>query len=504
MGFNHQSASISCALGEAFHTGRTLLLPSKICLFALHTERWKGGVGGPGEKCEPIGELFDIESLSKLVPIRLFDADEADDTAARRAAGNPSTVVSVDRASSSQMVRRKQPCGPAARLVRRRVDTFWFQQCARRHTDYFALAAELNRLVGAPPGASKPLNIILRSGLFFSRSIKAAATAIRVAIGGAYASLHVRRSDKLVGRAYERVVNGVRVKVPAACSEEDCRTRDRLTRPEAIGKTLSLWIPYGSRVYIGSTEPPSFFEPLRSQYRLHFAEDFGPQLANITNNYALYAVETLLFFGSQASVESLGFQSAWFVDACFPATSMRTRRGSARLAALGVANASSQQHGPHDRGLFASAVDIQCRDQSGILINGVLYGPACASNAPCGRDMYLAPAPKPCGRPRLPERLMVPRNATAGRSVAASSRTAGLSMTRRCASLAQHVIKPNKANKHGGRLGGGGGGGGGGGKLPRLTSLKPGPGAKSKAKGLGLGRGGATSSRSSLFGSTPG
>jgi hypothetical protein len=118
--------------------------------------------------------------------------------------------------------------------------------------------------------------------------------------------------------------------------------------------------------------------------------------------------------------------------------------------------------------------------------------------------MYLAPAPKPCGRPRLPERLMVPRNATAGRSVAASSRTAGLSMTRRCASLAQHVIKPNKANKHGGRLGGGGGGGGGGGKLPRLTSLKPGPGAKSKAKGLGLGRGGATSSLSSLFGSTPG
>ena len=37
MGLNHQMASLSCALGEAFHTGRTLLLPAQICLFALHT-----------------------------------------------------------------------------------------------------------------------------------------------------------------------------------------------------------------------------------------------------------------------------------------------------------------------------------------------------------------------------------------------------------------------------------------------------------------------------------
>ena len=55
----------------------------------------------------------------------------------------------------------------------------------------------------------------------------------------------------------------------------------------------------------GSTDPPSFFEPLRRSYRLHFAEDFGPLLANISNNYALYAVETLIFFGSQLYAETL-------------------------------------------------------------------------------------------------------------------------------------------------------------------------------------------------------
>ena len=109
---------------------------------------------------------------------------------------------------------------------------------------------------------------------------------------------------------------------------------------------------------------------MRASFRLHFAEDFGRELSNITNNYALYAVETLLFFGSQASVESLGFQSGWF-DACFPAYSMRGSGGMMRRRF----NTSMAA-----RGAFAAAVDIP----SGILINGVFYGQACANNLPCG------------------------------------------------------------------------------------------------------------------------
>lgn len=41
MGLNHQMASLS--LGEAYYLQRTLLLPRRICLFALHEERWKKG-----------------------------------------------------------------------------------------------------------------------------------------------------------------------------------------------------------------------------------------------------------------------------------------------------------------------------------------------------------------------------------------------------------------------------------------------------------------------------
>ena len=75
MGLNHQMASLSCALGEAFHTGRTLLLPARICLFALHTQRWSGGASA-GEVCVPTTEIFDIERLSNLVPVRLAEANE--------------------------------------------------------------------------------------------------------------------------------------------------------------------------------------------------------------------------------------------------------------------------------------------------------------------------------------------------------------------------------------------------------------------------------------------
>jgi hypothetical protein len=247
MGLNHQMASLSCALGEAFYVGRALVLPSRICLFALHTERWSGGKG-PGEQCVPIGELFDVQLLSRLVPLVV-----GNDTSRL---ARPAHTVRVGPGWSSDRVLREHPCvAGGARLVRRHVDKFWFQQCARRHTNYNALASALNLLVGAPPSTAKPLNIILRSGLFFAPAIKQAAAAIRAAIGGPYASLHVRRSDKLTSKSTSAIIGGQKVVVPAACNPDDCRTRDLLTRPAAIEKSLLMWTPPHSHVYIGSTEP---------------------------------------------------------------------------------------------------------------------------------------------------------------------------------------------------------------------------------------------------------
>ena len=180
---------------------------------------------------------------------------------------------------------------------------------------------------------------------------------------------------------------------------------------------------------------PAFFEPLRQTFKLHFAEDFVTPMAAITNNYALYAVETLLFFGSQASVESLSFQSGWFVDACFPGSSLRGGRGRAgggvvRTWAANGVNVSrmAQAHADHP-----GAVDIQCRDNSGVLINGVLYGPACGSNLPCGRRMYLAPQPTPCGQPPLTERLMLTNRSFVAKGKAAKAKGIGSAERMRCA-----------------------------------------------------------------------
>ena len=79
--------------------------------------------------------------------------------------------------------------------------------------------------------------------------------AVRAAIGGPYASMHVRRSDKLTAKSHTALIGGQTVTVPAACSPEDCKARDMLTRPAAIERSLLMWLPAGSHVYIGSTEP---------------------------------------------------------------------------------------------------------------------------------------------------------------------------------------------------------------------------------------------------------
>ena len=71
MGLNHQMASLSCSMGEAFYLGRTLVLSDTICLFGLHTQRWPGDSTSGEERCVPITDIFDVNLLSEIVPIHL-------------------------------------------------------------------------------------------------------------------------------------------------------------------------------------------------------------------------------------------------------------------------------------------------------------------------------------------------------------------------------------------------------------------------------------------------
>ncbi len=114
-----------------------------------------------------------------------------------------------------------------------------------------------------------------------------------------------------------------------------------------------------------------------------------------------------------ASIETYSFQSGWFEDACFPAGSARAklRRAGKRAALPNSAGADAEAGAGAGAGGAtnvegvggatgpAPAIQIQCRDGSGIQLNGVLYGPACVHNPPCARSMSLVPEPRACANP---------------------------------------------------------------------------------------------------------
>ena len=199
---------------------------------------------------------------------------------------------------------------------------------------------------------------------------------------GEYYSVHVRRSDKLTAcdvrqqQAEQRSRGQLDYVEPPKDVKVvgECKVRDQLTRPEGLRHALSLWFPEQSRVYIGSTERPDFFAPLRSSFRLYFAEDFGRALANVSNNYELYAVETLLFFGSSGTVETLGYAASWVQDACFPAARLRAESRSGRWAARMLLR--------HANG--SGGVRVECVDRFGLVANGVRCAPPSAARGQAG------------------------------------------------------------------------------------------------------------------------
>ena len=255
MGLNHQMSSLSCAMNEAAFLGRTLILPPAMCTDSKHqaTHRLNG------DSCIPFDSLFDVELISTFVSVRLGNSSEDGFTTMRHGC-------------NSGCARTEYPCDQFPRLQRRQ-GGFWFSACLRQAVDTTALARRTEERLQMPTQyttETAPSLAFLRSGLFYSRAIKAVARRIRRRIGGPYSSLHLRRSDKL-----------------SACRPAECRIRDTSTRAVPVLKFLQQWSPASSTIYIGSTEPASFFEPLAGTYSLLFASNFSQQLQAVRNNYAL-------------------------------------------------------------------------------------------------------------------------------------------------------------------------------------------------------------------------
>ena len=262
MGLNHQLASLSCALAEAHHLNRTLLFPNRLCVDIKHESRW-GQQRAPEPQCRgngvaafsvPISEILDLRLLSKFVGILPTQLPRRPSDGGGEASV---PTVRVDRKWKSSQVAATHPCGARdAVLVQRRVSGFWFRPCAYGITDGTTLLRRIHRAVRARGARdSGPLaSHLLRSGLFYSHAIKAAARVVRRQLGPEYAAVHVRRTDQFSTSCNR-----------GAFTPAQCARMERMTRPVEIGISLALWLPPHSCVYLASDEPPTFFAPLRSQ-----------------------------------------------------------------------------------------------------------------------------------------------------------------------------------------------------------------------------------------------
>lgn len=326
MGLNHQMSSLSCAINEAAFLGRALELPAFICTDSSHNQ---------GEACPALASLFDVELLSQLVPLRLGLNGTAADFAL------------LPRGCDSRCARRTFPCERYPRLERHQ-QGFWFQACLQHAVDVDDLARRTEQLLGLPHGhygaETVPSLALLRSGLFYSKPLKAAARKIRRLIGGPYSSVHLRRSDKL-----------------KAAGASQASVRDVATQAITLARLMRHWVPPGGTLYIGSTEPPAFFAPMASSYTLLFASNFSEQLRGVSNNYAKYAIESLVFVGSDLYVETYGYTRGNFMRGCYPF------------------------HVPQKAGGSAAG-------RSTVLVLGVAYGQACRRT--CHDELHLIPPPR--------------------------------------------------------------------------------------------------------------
>ena len=137
---------------------------------------------------------------------------------------------------------------------------------------------------------------------------------------------------------------------------------------------------------------------------------------NISNNYQLYAVETLLVFGAAATVETFERSHESLRQACFPASALRhTGRGSrgggggsgGGSGGGGGADGSGGGGEPHALpssrlGQTGMSLSVERSNERAVVVAGVHYGHACTDNLPCGQKMALVPhgqsPPRSCGR----------------------------------------------------------------------------------------------------------
>lgn len=316
-GLFHQLASLGVAFAEAHRLRRKFVLPaSEFCIPSKHSAMSTLEPGAHSNvqrlTCRAWGELLDLPLLSHFgihlvapenVPTRLFGL-----------------FANISWTDNSVQVETRYPCGPNTRLITRVTRGFWYMQSP--YVNASRLRSQLFAVVDAPMQCPDPWVVsvhrhwtlnYLRSGLFYAPKIKAAAAAIVHALGTPYMAVHLRRGDRLADKG-----------VWGSSSEQ----RSNMTSALELRGALEAYFPPGIPVYIGSTEPLAFFAPLRgAPFQVFFASNFTEILESngINDNMALFAVESLVFIGSDKLLETFTSLLPPFYEGCFPALATEAR-----------------------------------------------------------------------------------------------------------------------------------------------------------------------------------
>ncbi|CAD6211296.1 unnamed protein product [Miscanthus lutarioriparius] len=280
-GLGHQESSLRCALEEALFLGRTFVMPSRMCLSSLHNTK---GVIQSGattkhrweESSCAMESLYDIDQISRTVPVILDNSKKWDDIVSRSMKLEVGGVAHVQGISRGEL--KQNPLYSTALIINRTASPLaWFMECKDRK-NRSSVMLSYNFLPSMP-----------------AQKLRDAANKMKETLGD-YDAIHVRRGDLLKNRKDRFGV------------ERSLHPHlDRDTRPEYIRKRIAKWIPPGRTLYIASNErTPGFFSPLSDRYKLAYSSNFSSILDPIIeNNYQLFMVERLMMQGAKTFVKTM-------------------------------------------------------------------------------------------------------------------------------------------------------------------------------------------------------
>ncbi|KAF3791475.1 hypothetical protein EJ110_NYTH08361 [Nymphaea thermarum] len=309
-GLGHQESSLRCALEEAMVLRRVFVMPSRMCISAIHNkkgilhqttnasleDRWT-------ENSCAMDSLYDMDLISKTVPVILDNSKTWHYVLTRSMKLGERGVRHVEGVTRAEL--RDNKAYSMLFLINHTASPLsWFAECKDRsnrsaimlpYSFLPMMAAKRLREAAEQACHNEISSLGFLKSVFFLINMFCRQRAIVKTILGDYDAIHVRRGDKIKTRKDRFGV--ARTLHPHL---------DRDTRPEAMLIRLARWIPPGRMIFIASNErTPGFFSPLSIRYRLAYSSNFSSILDPvIENNYQLFMIERLVMHGARTFIKT--------------------------------------------------------------------------------------------------------------------------------------------------------------------------------------------------------